>query len=216
MAHEPREQLRILFLDKKNALIADEVQQVGTVDHTPVYPREVLARAQSGTTVTVPMPMTGFLAALDAAARDPFGRDITTKVKINKAAARNEPQKRSQIKKSSPATKPKSRVTRTKKRPNQQLTASINQKHGQAVGSLDGAWCLPCLRLIASRWQMRVCSAAFRSPDARNYFRIDLKRIDFAGAAHSLASRLRPSKTHEPRYRQLRSNYACLRIWIAH
>ena len=45
MAHEPREQLRILFLDKKNALIADEVQQVGTVDHTPVYPREVLACA---------------------------------------------------------------------------------------------------------------------------------------------------------------------------
>ena len=45
MAHEPREQLRILFLDKKNALIADEVQQVGTVDHTPVYPREVIARA---------------------------------------------------------------------------------------------------------------------------------------------------------------------------
>ena len=45
MAHEPREQLRILFLDKKNALIADEVQQIGTVDHTPVYPREVLARA---------------------------------------------------------------------------------------------------------------------------------------------------------------------------
>lgn len=45
MAHEPREQLRILFLDKKNTLIADEVQQVGTVDHTPVYPREVIARA---------------------------------------------------------------------------------------------------------------------------------------------------------------------------
>ncbi|MBZ9653690.1 RadC family protein [Phyllobacterium lublinensis] len=45
MAHEPREQFRILFLDKKNALIADEVQQIGTVDHTPVYPREVIARA---------------------------------------------------------------------------------------------------------------------------------------------------------------------------
>ena len=45
MAFEPREQFRILFLDKKNALIADEVQQVGTVDHTPVYPREVIARA---------------------------------------------------------------------------------------------------------------------------------------------------------------------------
>jgi len=45
MAFEPREQFRVLFLDKKNALIADEVQQVGTVDHTPVYPREVVRRA---------------------------------------------------------------------------------------------------------------------------------------------------------------------------
>lgn len=40
-----REQFRILFLNHKNALIADEVQQEGTVDHTPVYPREVLRRA---------------------------------------------------------------------------------------------------------------------------------------------------------------------------
>ena len=45
MAFEPREQFRILFLDKKNVLIADEVQQSGTVDHTPVYPREVMRRA---------------------------------------------------------------------------------------------------------------------------------------------------------------------------
>ncbi|MFZ2101493.1 MAG: DNA repair protein RadC [Oricola sp.] len=45
MAHEMREQFRVLFLDKKNALIADEVQQVGTIDHTPVYPREVMRRA---------------------------------------------------------------------------------------------------------------------------------------------------------------------------
>ena len=45
MAHEEREQFRILFLDKKNHLIADEVQQSGTVDHTPVYPREVAKRA---------------------------------------------------------------------------------------------------------------------------------------------------------------------------
>ncbi len=45
MADESREQFRILFLDKKNALIADEVQQRGTVDHTPVYPREVVKRA---------------------------------------------------------------------------------------------------------------------------------------------------------------------------
>jgi DNA repair protein RadC len=45
MAFEEREQFRILFLDKKNTLIADEVQQKGTVDHTPVYPREVIRRA---------------------------------------------------------------------------------------------------------------------------------------------------------------------------
>ena len=45
MAFETREQFRILFLDKKNQLIADEVQQQGTVDHTPVYTREVIKRA---------------------------------------------------------------------------------------------------------------------------------------------------------------------------
>lgn len=45
MAFETREQFRILFLDKRNGLIADEVQQTGTVDHTPVYPREVVKRA---------------------------------------------------------------------------------------------------------------------------------------------------------------------------
>jgi DNA repair protein RadC len=45
MAFENREIFRILFLDKKNGLIADEVQGWGTVDHTPVYPREVVRRA---------------------------------------------------------------------------------------------------------------------------------------------------------------------------
>ncbi|MBA5777638.1 DNA repair protein RadC [Stappia sp. F7233] len=45
MAYAEREEFRILFLDKKNGLIADEVQQRGTVDHTPVYPREVVKRA---------------------------------------------------------------------------------------------------------------------------------------------------------------------------
>ena len=45
MAFADREQFRILFLDKRNQLIADEVQQVGTIDHTPVYPREVVKRA---------------------------------------------------------------------------------------------------------------------------------------------------------------------------
>ena len=45
MAFDDKEQFRILFLDKRNHLIADEVQQEGTVDHTPVYPREVVKRA---------------------------------------------------------------------------------------------------------------------------------------------------------------------------
>lgn len=45
MAFEASEVFRILFLDKRNALIADEIQQTGTVDHTPVYPREVVKRA---------------------------------------------------------------------------------------------------------------------------------------------------------------------------
>ncbi len=45
MAHEPVEQFRLLFLDKRNRVIADEVQQQGTIDHTPVYTREVVKRA---------------------------------------------------------------------------------------------------------------------------------------------------------------------------
>lgn len=44
MAFLPVEQLRVLYLDKRNRLIADEVQQSGTVDHTPVYPREIIHR----------------------------------------------------------------------------------------------------------------------------------------------------------------------------
>ena len=42
---QAREQFRVLFLDKKNQLIADEVMNRGTVDHAPVYPREVVRRA---------------------------------------------------------------------------------------------------------------------------------------------------------------------------
>ncbi len=45
LAHEPREQFRVLFLDKKNQLIADEVMGLGTVDHAPAYPREIMRRA---------------------------------------------------------------------------------------------------------------------------------------------------------------------------
>ncbi|MBV9567789.1 MAG: DNA repair protein RadC [Hyphomicrobiales bacterium] len=45
MAFSEKESFRVLFLDKRNGLLADEVQQTGTVDHTPVYPREVVKRA---------------------------------------------------------------------------------------------------------------------------------------------------------------------------
>jgi DNA repair protein RadC len=45
MGREATEQFRILFLDRKNVLIEDEVHQQGTIDHTPVYPREVVKRA---------------------------------------------------------------------------------------------------------------------------------------------------------------------------
>src|ERR1044071_7288921 len=45
MAFAEKEQFRVLFLDKRNQLIIDELQQTGTVDHTPVYPREVVKRA---------------------------------------------------------------------------------------------------------------------------------------------------------------------------
>jgi DNA repair protein RadC len=45
MARSTHEEFRILFLDRKNVLIADEVQNKGTVDHTPVYPREIIKRA---------------------------------------------------------------------------------------------------------------------------------------------------------------------------
>lgn len=45
MAFAEREEFRVLYLDKRNGLIGDEVQGRGTVDHTPVYPREVMRRA---------------------------------------------------------------------------------------------------------------------------------------------------------------------------
>ncbi len=45
MGHDKVEQLRLLFLDRKNVLIADELQQRGTIDHAPLYTREVVKRA---------------------------------------------------------------------------------------------------------------------------------------------------------------------------
>lgn len=54
MGYADREEFRVLFLDKKNALIADEVMSIGTVDHTPVYPREIVRRAlELGSTALV-------------------------------------------------------------------------------------------------------------------------------------------------------------------
>ena len=45
MARSQNEEFRVLFLDRKNNLVADEVQNRGTIDHTPVYPREIIKRA---------------------------------------------------------------------------------------------------------------------------------------------------------------------------
>ena len=45
LSHQPTEQFRVLYLDRKNTLVADEAQARGTVDHVPVYPREVAKRA---------------------------------------------------------------------------------------------------------------------------------------------------------------------------
>lgn len=45
MAYKKKEQFRVLFLDRQNRLITDEKMQEGTIDHTPVYPREVIKRA---------------------------------------------------------------------------------------------------------------------------------------------------------------------------
>jgi DNA repair protein RadC len=66
MAFAPREQFRVLYLDKRNNLIADEVLAEGTVDHTPVYPREVLRRA-------IELRQCGCLAARGAGAAAPSG-----------------------------------------------------------------------------------------------------------------------------------------------
>lgn len=66
MAYESIEQFRILFLDKKNRLIADEVQQTGTVDHTPVYPREVIKR-------TLELSATALILVHNYPARYPTG-----------------------------------------------------------------------------------------------------------------------------------------------
>ena len=61
----------MLFLDKRNQLISDEVQQTGTVDHTPVYPREVIKRALELSATALILvhnhPTQGFLVTFDHA-----------------------------------------------------------------------------------------------------------------------------------------------------
>jgi DNA repair protein RadC len=56
MARNQTEEFRVLFLDRKNVLVADEVQSRGTVDHTPVYPREIVKRAlEHGASAIIPV-----------------------------------------------------------------------------------------------------------------------------------------------------------------
>jgi DNA repair protein RadC len=77
LAHAPREQFRVLFLDKKNQLIADETMNEGTVDHAPVYPREVARRALelSASAVILVQPPVGRSDAVGRRhRRDPPGR----------------------------------------------------------------------------------------------------------------------------------------------
>lgn len=53
LAEEPREQFRALFLDKRNRLLSDELVAQGTIDHAPVYPREVVRRALEGSAASI-------------------------------------------------------------------------------------------------------------------------------------------------------------------
>jgi DNA repair protein RadC len=82
MAFAEKEQFRVLFLDKRNQLIADELQQVGTVDHTPVYPREVVKRA-------LELSATALILVHNHPSGDPTPSkaDIETTREVAKAAA---------------------------------------------------------------------------------------------------------------------------------
>ncbi|WP_179946759.1 RadC family protein [Falsihalocynthiibacter arcticus] len=81
MAHRETEQFRILFLDRKNVLIADEEQARGTVDHVPVYPREVVKRA-------LELNASAFILVHNHPSGDPTPSqaDITVTAQINEAA----------------------------------------------------------------------------------------------------------------------------------
>lgn len=82
MALEPREQFRVLFLDKRNNLVADEVMAEGTVDHTPAYPREIVRRA-------IELGSTAIILAHNHPSGDPAPSraDIDMTAKIVRAAA---------------------------------------------------------------------------------------------------------------------------------
>lgn len=81
MAHRETEQFRILFLDTKNTLIADEEQAQGTVDHVPVYPREVVRRALA-------LNATALILVHNHPSGDPTPSeaDVTMTLKIEEAA----------------------------------------------------------------------------------------------------------------------------------
>jgi DNA repair protein RadC len=82
MAHEKREHFRVLFLNRKNQLIADEVQQVGTVDHASVYPREIVRRAlELGATALI------LVHNHPSGDPDPSDADLVMTKEIIKAAA---------------------------------------------------------------------------------------------------------------------------------
>lgn len=83
MGHLKNEQLRLLFLDRHNRLIADEVQQEGTIDHTPVYTREVIKRA-------LELGASGMIVVHNHPTGDPTPSrsDITVTQEIKEAADR--------------------------------------------------------------------------------------------------------------------------------
>jgi len=81
MAYNQKETLRLLFLDRKNQLIGDEVQQTGTIDHVPLYPREVVKRA-------LEVGASAIIIAHNHPSGDPTPsrEDINTTLKVQEAA----------------------------------------------------------------------------------------------------------------------------------
>lgn len=81
LQHETTEQLRVLFLDKKNRLLSDEFQAKGTVDHAPVYPREIVKKA-------IALDATAFILVHNHPSGDPTpsNGDIQMTQKIKEAA----------------------------------------------------------------------------------------------------------------------------------